>query len=121
MPRKPRRRPVHYTTFALRDGAVTSCFPTRKPSAKRLKEDGIRIDSDLVCKEYLYGASEPQTWEIEQRVRTADLLANRMNMRRTVRELVSPELAEIRKALSAIQGRLARIEQMVAGGNGPAK
>jgi hypothetical protein len=118
MPRKPRRRPVHYITFAFRDGAVVGCLPTRKPSAKRLKEDGIRVDPDLVCREYLYGASNLQTWELEQRVRTGDLLTNRMNMRRTVRELVLPGLAEIREALLAIHGRLERIEQMVADGNG---
>lgn len=118
MKRKPRRRPVHYFAYAMRDGAATACFPTRKPSVKKIKEEGIRIDPDLVCQEFLYGASSPETWEPEQRIRTADLLANRLNMRRTVRELVLPELAEMGKALQAIQGRLERIEQMLEGGNG---
>jgi len=48
MPRRAPRRPVHYVTFAYRDGAVVSCAPIRRPSRRKIKENGLRIDYDLV-------------------------------------------------------------------------
>lgn len=114
MARKLRRRPVHYVTFAYRDGAVVSCRPDRKPSARRVKADSLRIDDDLVFQEYLYGCDEFRQWELDLRVRTSDLLANRINMRRTVRELVLPELAAIQTMLTDLATRLERFENAMA-------
>ncbi len=111
MRRKPRRRPVHYAALAYRDGAVFACYPTRKPSERRLKEDGKTVDVDLVCSETQYGCNEFGGWELEQRVRTSDLLTNRMNMRRTVRDLVLPKLADLKATLTDITKRLDRIER----------
>ena len=110
MRRKPRRRPVHYVTTNYRDGAVVACHPDRKPSDRKLKEDGLRVDADKVFREFTYGSGEFAQWEIDFRVRVSDLLANRMNMRRTVRELVLPELVSIQAALSDLGNRLSRIE-----------
>jgi hypothetical protein len=47
------------------------------------------------------------------RVRVSNLLANRMNMRRTVRELVLPELANIQATLADLADRLGRIEAAI--------
>lgn len=114
MGRKPQRRPVHYVTFSYRDGAVVSCHPTRKPTKKRLKSTGERIDEDLVCQEFLYGCDNFTEWPTENRVRTADLLANRLNMRRSLRELVLPELAALKASLVELDERLDRIETVLA-------
>ncbi|RIK76946.1 MAG: hypothetical protein DCC67_13270 [Planctomycetota bacterium] len=115
MRRKVRRRPVHYVTTNYHDGAVVACHPDRKPSDRKLKEDGLRIDDDLVFREFTYGSGEFAQWEVDFRIRVSDLLANRMNMRRTVRELVLPELANIQAALADLGDRLARIESALAG------
>lgn len=114
MPRKKRRRPVHYEVFSLHDGAVTSCFPKRKPSTKKIKQDGIHIDADFVCTEYYYGPTDPRGWDLDQRVRIANLLANRMNMRRTVRDLVLPELAALSQRVESLQQQLTRIENTLS-------
>jgi hypothetical protein len=114
MRRKVRRRPVHYLNFAYRDGAVVSSTPIRKPSKRKMKEDGLRVDDDLVCQEYLYGCDQFMDWEMDFRVRVSNLLANRMNMRRTVRELVMPELASIQATLADVVGRLSQIEAALA-------
>jgi hypothetical protein len=115
MKRRKPRRPVHYVVFAYRDGAVVGCHPERKPSARKLKEDGLKIDDDLVFWEISYGAGDFAAWELDQRVRTADLLSNRMNMRRTVRELIMPQLTSIEATLADVAKRLARVEAALAG------
>ena len=49
--RRPRRRPIYYSTIALRDGTVLSAYPQRKPAQRIMKRDGIRIDADNVFRE----------------------------------------------------------------------
>jgi hypothetical protein len=110
MRRKVQRRPVHYVTANYRDGAVVTCHPDRKPSDRKLKQDGLRVDEDLVFKEFPYGSGEFGQWERDFRIRVSDLLANRMNMRRTVRELVLPELASLQATIADLGERLGRIE-----------
>ena len=111
MARKPRRRPVHYTTFAYADGAVTLCTPTRKPLPKQIKQEGLHIDNDFVCKEYQSTTGEFGGRPVEQRVRFADLLANRLNMRRAIRDIVMPALEDIQSSIERLHKRLDEIEQ----------
>lgn len=118
MRRKPRRRPVHYCATGYRDGAVVACFPERKPSDRRIKEYGLRIDDDLVSREIFYGCDNFAEWELDFRVRVSDLLANRLNMRRTTRDLILPELASIHAALAKIVDRLDRLEATLSEGQG---
>lgn len=114
MARKPRKLPVHYIAMTFRDGAAVGCMPTRKPSEKKIKTDGLRIDPDLVCQEMHYAPGQYASWEQDFRVRCADLLTNRLNMRRTTRELVLPVLAEIQTTLIALNKRLEQIERALA-------
>ena len=113
MRRKPRRRPVHYVTTNYPDGAVVACHPDRKPSDRKLKQDGLKIDEDRVFWECTYGSGDFAKWEIDFRIRVSDLLANRMNMRRTVRELVLPELSALKASLVEVDERLERIEAVL--------
>jgi hypothetical protein len=112
--KKPRRQPVHYIAFAFRDGAIVAGVPTRKYSKRRIKEEGVWIDQDLVMREGQYDVKTFERATDEQRVRMVDLLANRLNMRRTVRELVLPELANIEVSLADLHERLDRIEKSQA-------
>jgi hypothetical protein len=115
MSRPKRRKPVHYVTFAYADGATVACLPARKPTKLKIADEGIHIDSDYVMREYRYSSSG--TFEgasNEQRVRMADLLSNRLNMRRTIRELVLPCLANLQAMLRTLDERLQRIEEAVS-------
>lgn len=111
MARKPRRRPIHYTTFAYADGAVTSCTPERKPLPKRIKQDGLHIDDDFVCKEYLSAPDDFGRAPDELRVRFSDILANRMNMRRAIRDIVIPVLSDIQSSIEKLNQRLDNVER----------
>lgn len=110
MARKPRHRPMHYTAFAYADGAVTSCTPRRKPLPKEIKQDGLHIDADFVCKEFQSTPGEFGTWPDGQRARFSDLLANRINMRRAIRDIVIPVLADIQTSIEKLNKRLDEIE-----------
>ncbi|MEL7499016.1 MAG: hypothetical protein AAFN77_15520 [Planctomycetota bacterium] len=112
MPRKkkPRRRKVYSIAHGFHDGAVFACGPERKPSEKRIKEEGIYVCPDGVFKEDLRSPTEWQSWDVEQRVKTVTILANRLNTRRAIRELVLPELEEIQNSLVEINERLKRLE-----------
>jgi hypothetical protein len=72
--------------------------------------EGTRIDDDLVCQELHYGSHDFKQWEVEQRVRFSDILANRLNMRRAIRELVLPELATMQQSLAELSARFDRVE-----------
>jgi hypothetical protein len=111
MPRRTSRRDVHYVTFIFADGAAVTCTPTRKPSKKKIKNERIHIDADHVVREFRYSPKEFDHASDEVRVRMSDLLANRLNMRRTVRELVLPPLTSIQSSLHALEARIGRIEQ----------
>ncbi len=118
MGRRARRRKIHYTTSGFGDGSVISAGPQRKPSAKKIKERGYHIDEDGVFNESFYSPSEWVSWELHQRVKAVTVLANRINTRRALRELVLPEIAALASTLERIEKRLDAIERSV--GNGEA-
>lgn len=105
---------VYSVTFAFSDGSVFGCGPERKPATRRIKEEGIRIDEDGVFREYLYSADGMRSWTAEQREKASTILANRLNTRRAIRELVVPELAELKAMLLDVQERLGQAEQAIA-------
>ena len=111
MGRKRQRKEQHYLTIGYRDGAVTACLPKRKPSAKSLEFMGDVVDDDFVYREYHQSADEIFELPAEVSVRLVDVLANRINTRRAVRELVLPELKAIRESLETIHQRLDRLER----------
>lgn len=110
MSKKP-RQPAHYVVISYTGGAAITCTPHRKPSKRRIKEDRVSIDDDLVISEYAEKVDEFHDLGVEARGRLSDLLANRINMRRAVRELVLPILTNIENSLSSIHERLERVEQ----------
>lgn len=114
MQRKPRKLPVYYVTMGYRDGAVVGCYPDRKPPDRILKRDNERVDPDLVFSEGHYKADGFAGCDLEHRIRRSDILSNRMNMRRTVRDLVLPKLAEMEITLASLKEQLDRIERAIA-------
>ena len=90
--RRQRRRLIHYTAFSLHDGTVLASHPIRKPIPKAIKHDKLRIDEDGVSKEWLEAGKE--FFDINNSIRTRfqDIVSIRLNTRRTIREIVLPEL-----------------------------
>jgi hypothetical protein len=86
--KKSRRRMVHAVTFGFNDGSVISCGPDRKPSNKRIKKKGISICPDGVFRGYYYSPTYWHSFDADARHEIAVTLANRLNTRRAMRELV---------------------------------
>ena len=107
---KPRRRDVYSIAFVFPDGSAFSCAPERKPSDKRIKEDGVHVDADFVFREYKYGPSDWHTWPDNHRRELGQIMAIRLNTRRAIRELLLPKLEAIQASLDDIQSRLDRLE-----------
>jgi hypothetical protein len=104
---------VYSYTFGFQDGSVIACGPERKPIARRIKEEGIHIDEDGVFREAHYSPTSWHAWKDEQRHEAVTILANRLNMRRAIRELVLTELKELKAVLLDVQKRLGHLEQAV--------
>ncbi len=89
--------------FGFHDGAVIGAGPNRKPSDKRVKGDELWIDDDGVFQEYRYSPTGWHSWEPEKRAKTAEILANRLNMRRAIRELVLLELRSLHQSIELLR------------------
>ena len=113
--RRQRRRPIHYHAISLFDGTVIATFPMRKPTPKTIKRDHLKIDEDGICKESFRAGKELSSTLTENRFRFQDIIANRLNARRALRELVLPELAAIREELATVRSQLQCIERTLGG------
>ena len=111
--RRPRRRPIYYSTIALRDGTVLSAYPQRKPAQRIMKRDGIRIDADNVFREIDISGDFMSDANNQGRTRFQDIVANRINLQRTIRELVLPRLETVESQVAEIKTQLDRIEGLL--------
>ena len=99
-------RPTYYTAHCLRDGTVIAAYPARKPSSRVLKRDGRRIDADNICQEFDTSGMELSDVRNEGRTRFQDIIANALNMRRAIRELVLPRLIALESEVAALRVEL---------------
>ena len=113
--RRQKRRPMHYNAFSLYDGTVLASYPIRKPTPKAIKYDKLRIDEDGVSKEWLETGKEFFDRNNSIRTRFQDIVSIRLNTRRTIREIVLPELVGLREELQVLQNQMKRIEQLLTG------
>jgi hypothetical protein len=105
---------VYSWTYGFHDGAVVGVFPDRKPTEKKLKDDGLKIDEDGVFRESFYDPTYWHKWEPEKRTKLGEVLANRMNTRRALRELVLPELNAMQESIDSLREQLDRVEKLLA-------
>jgi hypothetical protein len=112
--RRSRHRMVYSWTYGFHDGAVVGVFPDRKPTEKKLKDDGLKIDEDGVFRESFYDPTYWHKWEPEKRTKLGEVLANRMNTRRALRELVLPELNAMQESIDSLREQLDRVEKLLA-------
>ena len=111
--RRQKRRQMHYCVLGLYDGTVTSAYPVRKPTPRAIKRDKLQIDEDGVCQGFMDSGKQYSDGNCENRFRFQNIMANRLNTRRSLREIVLPglvqlqnDMADIRKQLEAIQNLL---------------
>ena len=112
MPRN-KRAAVHFVSSSFPGGASFSAHPDRKPYVKKGKKKDIfspQDDPDLVCYEFFSSANDFKELPDQSRLHVSGVLANRINARRALRELVLPQLEAIQKSLDALHARLDRLE-----------
>jgi len=114
-----KRRPFHFTSFSLPGGVSYAASPIRKPYTRKGKKALFtQDDPDLVSQEFESSLDEYEAYPAEAKQRFLPVLANRINTRRALRELVLPEIAALADTLQRIERRLDAIERSV--GNGEA-
>ncbi len=96
-----RHKPVYYTTTSMNDGTVLAAHPVRKPAARIMKRDGDKVDEDGVCKELLGSYVRGFDFNDPGRIRFFDIMANRLNTRRAIHEIIEPTLQSIQADIAA--------------------
>ena len=107
---QPRRRTIHYIAAALHDGAIFATYPERKPSPKSIRQRGYRIDADGVLNQKSQAGQELKYGD-ERKFRGQDILANRLNTRRAIRELVLPVLEELRREIATLRAEIGQLSK----------
>ena len=113
--RRQRRRHMHYSVHCLYDGTVIAAFPVRKPIPKVIKRDKIRIDEDGVCREWADAGKELSDVRNDARMRFQNIIATRLNTRRAIREIVSPQLLRLQEDIDNIWSQLDEIRGLLGG------
>lgn len=110
MPRRRRRKQMYFEASSLFDGTVLAAYPIRKPADRIIKRDGLRIDENGIVSEYLRNGQELHGPD-ERRFRFQDIIANNLNTRRAIRELVVPAMTSILEEIRELNERLDRMER----------
>lgn len=112
--RRQKRRPLYYYAHCLYDGTIVASFPIRKPAPKAIKQDNIKIDEDGVCDRGWYTAGkEYSDVNAENRFRFQDIMTNRLNTRRAVREMIFPYLKKLQKDIDEVNRKLENIQHLL--------
>lgn len=107
------RRFLYYSTFCLRDGTIITALPVRKPLPKTIKREKLKIDKDGVCREWAFSEREFSHLPLEKRVHLQDVISNRLNTRRAIREMLLPQFAKLQEDLNEIRRQLDQIQQTI--------
>lgn len=107
-----------YSAVTLHDGTILAAYPMRRPSPRILKRDFMRIDEDGVMREFSSAGRELSDWHNETRMRFQDIIANRLNTRRALRELVLEPIAGLRSEVAALRTEIDRLTTMLSAGEG---
>jgi len=113
--RRQKQKPMHYFTICLYDGTVIGCHPARKPTPKKIKQDNISLDEDGAFSTWLDSGKDLSDVHNQNRFRFHDIISNRLNTRRAIREIVMPEIIKIQVEIDAIHKQLYQIQSMISG------
>ena len=109
--RRPRRRQMHYYASGLHDGTVLAAYPIRKPAPRIMRRDGMRVDADGITQHRQSAGEWLRDDGDERRFRFQDILANALNSRRALRELVLPQLEALAAEVAALRAEVARLNE----------
>jgi hypothetical protein len=87
----------------MNDGTVMAAFPIRKPPERKMKERGWRMDKDGVCEESRGSYLRRIDFNDPGRIRFFDIMANRLNTRRSIREIVLPEIKALQNEIQELR------------------
>lgn len=104
-PRRPRLRPCFYMVQALKDGTICFVSESRKPYTKRGTK-GKFIDVDGCFGSWDCDGTYPAKQTDANRIILMTAIANRLNTKKVVREMVSERLDRIEQRLEAIEALL---------------
>ncbi len=110
-----RRRKAYYRVWALSDGTIVSAIQDREPRKSRYMPKP-ESDPDGVLVEYpqkVYSHKDREGW-VTGMYHT--IVSTRLNIHRSLREMVLPNLSKIETQLSRISKRLDRIERLARNG-----
>ena len=116
--RPTRQRPMHYEASVLHDGTVLAACPMRKPTSRWVKTSGARVEEDGVVTFGGTAGRELGDPDNDRRFRFQDVIANNLNGRRALRELVLPVLGELRKEVAALRAEVMALRTALAGSDG---
>lgn len=105
-----RKAKSYYSVFALKDGTVWFATEKRKPRASRTRKQ-VRIDEDGIFEWYIESPGEQESFTQIAKIVRGATLATRLNLRRTIREMVQPSLVLFEERLRLIEERLDQLLQ----------
>ena len=94
---------MFYHAISLHDGTVIAAYPMRKPAPRIIKRDHILFDSDGALRGNSRAGHDLSDTRVENRFRFQDIVANNLNTRRAIRELVLASIAELSAEVSRLQ------------------
>lgn len=104
--RRQKRRSMYYSAHSLTNGTVLAAFPVRKPIPRTIKQEKLRIDEYVVCREWLWAGKELSDVSNENRIRFHDIIATNLNMRRAIREMTCSYLFKLQKDIDDMRTKL---------------
>lgn len=112
--RRQRRRPVYYTISSMHDGTILAAYPVRKPAARIMKQDGQKLDEDNVCRDFMASHVGSFKFDDPGRLRFFDIMANRLNVRRAVRELVLPHIDAVQAEVAGLRDQVRELKVLLS-------
>jgi hypothetical protein len=100
---------VYFKAFVLKDGTVLVGMPSRKPGPKTLKNFRSKIDEDGIWWNIEESYKELEHYGHDAKLLVHSTIATSLNLRRIVREQITPRINRLEERLSAIETALARI------------
>jgi len=101
---------MYYGALGLYDGTITAAYPIRKPVSQKVK------DEDGIYDPYLSSGKQYSDCNYEGRTRFQDIISNRLNTRRAIREIVSPQIAKLQKDVDKVLKELEEIKELLRAG-----
>jgi len=84
-----------------------------------MKRDHQKLDEDNVCREFKESFIDTFTSDNPGRFRFFDIMANRLNTRRAMRQLVLPQLESLHAELAELRGQIRDLVARLAEGLAP--